>query len=58
MPFYTAQCDGDLICRAVTETTGPLVAPQGKTFVPLQTRDDGVLGKRWNGEEFEDVETN
>lgn len=50
MKYFTAQCDAATgVCSAVTETHGPLSAPEGKVFVPLEEYDLSYLGRTWTG---------
>lgn len=54
MRYFTAQLDDNDVCKAVTDTTEPLVGP---SFVSLESYDLSVLGKRWTGSVWEVVET-
>lgn len=49
--FY-AQLDDSGVCRAVTQSAGPLIGPR---FVPLPFLDVALLGKRWTGSAWVDA---
>jgi hypothetical protein len=52
MPIY-AQIDSDQIAIAVTQTHAPLIGAQ---YIQLDSLDQSVLGKRWTGTSWADVE--
>jgi hypothetical protein len=48
---YSAQLDETGLCKAVTETSAPLI---GSLFVPLDFFDLSRLGKSWDGDAWSD----
>lgn len=54
---FTAQCHRNGICYAVSKTLEPLDPSQFPDiiFVPLESYDESVKGKYWNGVFWEDV---
>lgn len=49
---YYAQINADSICFAVSELSG---AVEALDMIPVDSSDMSLLGKRWTGENWEDV---
>jgi hypothetical protein len=47
-----AQLDSDNVCEAITEYQTPLDSPHYKE---LDSKDESLLGKKWNGSSWEEV---
>ena len=52
MPYY-AQLNDDGLAIAVTDAAGPL---SGSNMISLGSLDSSVLGRRWTGTEWQDVD--
>ena len=51
-PAFYAQIDENGICVSVAQLSGEIESPE---LVPIQFFDLSLLGKRWNGEEWEEL---
>lgn len=49
---YNAQLNDDNIVIGISETLSPITADG---YVEIERADSGLLGRRWNGSDFEDV---
>ena len=52
MQYHYAQIDGNNICIAASDLSGPVDAPH---MIPRDQGDTSMLGKLWNGSTWEDV---
>ena len=49
-----AHLDSDNICEAITEYQTPLDSPPSN-YKKLESKDESLLGKKWNGSSWEEV---
>ena len=50
-----AHLDSDNVCEAITEYQTPLDSPPSH-YKELESKDESLMGKKWNGSSWEDVE--
>lgn len=53
MEYYYAQLDENSICFVVTQNSGDM--SQYPNLIRIQSFDDSLLGKKWNGTDWEEV---
>ncbi len=51
--FHYADINSDSICIAVHSYETDITAPSN--YIPLDSHDDTLIDKRWNGSSFEEV---
>jgi hypothetical protein len=51
--FYYASLDANSVCEAVNSYETQITPPDN--YVPVNSDDDSIIGKFWNGTTFEEV---